>query len=266
MKNMGILGVLLLIAGVVLFFVERFHRGRATSLKAARSVTVAELQSLSTAIASEIGGGNWRDYIKLTGMIRCERPLISELKQEPCVHYQMSVTREYEETVTKQDSQGKTYKDTERGSESVSSNKRSVPFFLEDSTGRIEVNPDEANIDTVKILDDFRPEQEAGGMISYGGFSLVLSNSGGNRRTLGYRYREAILPVGQRAVVVGMMSDHSGSLIIQKPTHSERQFIISLKDEENLTKSAESNAKASFYSMVACFGLGALLLVIALLT
>jgi hypothetical protein len=110
MKNMGILGVLLLIAGVVLFFVERFHRGRATSLKAARSVTVAELQSLSTAIASEIGGGNWRDYIKLTGMIRCERPLISELKQEPCVHYQMSVTREYEETVTKQDSQAKLIK------------------------------------------------------------------------------------------------------------------------------------------------------------
>ena len=260
-----VVGIILLMVGVVLFFVERSHRGRATSLQAARSVTVAELQSIATEIAGEIGGGNWRDYIKLNGFIRCDQPLLSELKQEPCVHYQMSVTREYEETITRKDAKGKPYQETDRGSESVSRNQRSIPFYLEDRTGRIEVNPDGAQLDTVKILDDFRPDEAAGGMIAYGGFSLVLGNSSDHRRTLGYRYRESILPVDQRAVVVGMMSDRSGSLKVQKPTGSDQQFIISLKDEETLVKNAAGNAKTAFYSMIGCFTLGVILLVIALL-
>lgn len=198
----------------ILFFGQRRQRQRVRSLQLAHEVTVAELQQLAADIASEIGGGNWRDYIKLNGVIRYDHPLVSELKQALCVHYQMSVTREYEETVSKEDCEGKTVRETQRGSATVASNRRSVPFYLEDATGRIEVDPDGSNPDTIKALEDFRPE-EAGGMIAYGQFSRVVESSSGDRRTLGYRYREAILPVDQQAIVVGMLSDRGGRLILQ---------------------------------------------------
>ena len=175
------------------------------------------------------------------------------------------MTREYEETVTKQDSQGRSYRDTQRGSETIASTVRSVSFYLEDSTGRIEVNPDGAQIETVKVLNEFRQGQAAGGMISYGGFSLVMGSQTSNRRTLGYRYSESILPVDQRVFILGMMSDSSGSLILQKPIKSQHPFIISLKDEETLTADAGNSAKTAFYGMLGCLTMGIVLLVIGLL-
>jgi hypothetical protein len=263
MDTVWVLGILLLIVGTILFFVQRAQRQRAFSLKSARSVTVAELQQLASDIASEIGGGHWRDYIKLNGMIRCDRPLTSELKQEPCVYYKMSVSREYEETVTKRDRHGNPVKETNRGSETISSNQRSVAFYLEDATGRIEVNPEGAQLDSIKALEDFQPEG-AGRMIAYGGFSLVVGAPDSHRRTLGYRYRESILSINQRVLVVGMFSDHGGYLRIQKPTDSANTFLVSLKDEETLTKAADNGAQSALYGMIACLGLGALLVLFAL--
>ena len=144
-----VLGILLLIIGVILFFVQRYQRQKSMSIRLARSGSVAELQHLSKEIGAEIGPGNWREYVKLTGQIRCDRPLTAELTQEPCVYYTMRVTREYEETVRKQDNEGKSYQETQRGSDTVSSNERSIPFNLTDATGQINVNPDGAAFDTV---------------------------------------------------------------------------------------------------------------------
>jgi hypothetical protein len=114
------------------------------------------------------------------------------------------------------------------------------------------------------LLNDFRPDPAVGGMITYGKFSLLLGNTGGQRRTLGYRYSESILPVDRRALVVGLISDSSGSLILQKPTQAQQQFIISLQDDETLAKSADNNAKLAFYSMLVCVGLGLLFVVLGL--
>ena len=261
-----VLGVILLISGGGLFFVQKRQRGKALSLRTARAVTVAEVQRLAGEIAGEIGGGSWQDYVKLTGTIRCDRPLTSELKQETCVHYRMQVNREYEETVTKRDSEGNTQRETRRGSETVSSNQRSVPFHLADQTGQIEVNPDGAAIETVKILDEFRQEQAAAGMISFGGFSLNLGSSQGNRRrTLGYRYTESILPTDRQVLVVAMVSDQTGHLVLQKPVQPQHQFIISLKTEAELARVTQRNTQLSFYGMIGCLALGILLVLIGVL-
>ncbi|MDX2216207.1 MAG: E3 ubiquitin ligase family protein [Oculatellaceae cyanobacterium bins.114] len=264
--EMGFLiaGVVLIIVGVVLFFVQKNQKNKAFCLRTARAVTTTELSQMSKAIAQEMGGGNWRDYVKLSGVIQCDRPLTSELKQQSCVYYKMEVRREYEETVTKQDSEGKSYRDTQRGSEVISSNQQSIPFTIRDEVGAIEVNPDGANIETVKILDEFRPEQAVGGLLSFGGFSLAVNSSFGSRRTLGYRYSESILPLYRKVLVLGMVSD-SGGLVIQKPSVSDQQFIISLKTDEELTKAADRNAQGALYGMVGCIGVGAVLVVIGLI-
>ncbi|MBF2090766.1 MAG: E3 ubiquitin ligase family protein [Synechococcales cyanobacterium K44_A2020_017] len=263
---MHIVGFILIVVGISLFFVQRHQKQRAFSLKSARPTTVAELQQTAGAIAAEIGGGSWRDYVKVVGQISCDRPLVSELKQETCVHYKMTVTREYEETVTSRDKDGKTTRSTRRSSETVSSNQQSVPFWLEDATGRIEVNPQGAAIETIKVLDEFRQGEQAGNRLTFGQFSVNLSAGGSGRRTLGYRYKEQILPLGRRALVLATVSDGVGSLVLQKPLDGSKSYLISLKTDEELTQSAEKTAQAMFYGMVGCTVLGVILVLVGLVT
>jgi hypothetical protein len=256
-------GLMFIAIGVVLFFIQRNERRKAFSIRSAELMTTADLRHLSSEIAREIGGGSWRDYVKVSGVIECDRPLISELRQEPCVYYTMTVKREYEETVTEKDSSGRTRTETRRGSEVVASNQQSTPFWLRDSHGAIEVNPDRAIIETVKVLDEFRPDQATDGMISFGQYRRQMGFPD-HRRTIGYRYTESVLPLHRRIFVLGAVSDSGQQLTLLKPTEAGKQFIISLKSEEELTQTAERSAQTGSYAMIACWAIGVVLLVIGI--
>lgn len=260
---MKIVGLLFLIIGLIGFFVQLEQRKKALSLKSARFTTTAELKETSSAIATEIGSGNWRDYVKLWGKIITNEPIKSDLKGELCVYYNMKVTHEYEETVRKTNSEGKTIYVTEKRSETISQQERSIPFLMEDQQGQIKVNPDGANLPTIKVLDEFQPGNAIGNHISYNNFSLVLKGNDptGQRRTLGYRYTESILPLGQNILVAGTASDETGELTIVKPINSDQKFIIALKSNEATTAEAENNAKIAFNVMIICDVIGVLLLI-----
>jgi hypothetical protein len=261
---MAIFGGILLVVGIILFFVQKNYSTKLNSIRMATPSTVAELHQIASSIAGEIGSGNLREYVKVSGLIRCDSPLISELKQEPCVHYAMRVVREYEEQVTSTDSDGKSRTETRRSSETISSNSQSIPFILQDRSGELMVNPDGGNIDTVQILNDFRQEN-SGGSITFGGFSLAINSLGGGRRTLGYRYTESILPCDRQVLIIGTAADDGGQVTLRKPLQSDKKFIISLKSEEDLAKSTANAAKGFLYGEIACFAIGAILLIIGLI-
>jgi len=262
---MAIFGAILLIIGVVLFFVQRNYSTKLRSIQSAIPATVAELQKIASEIAAEIGSGNLREYVKVRGLIRSDRPLLSELKQQPCVHYTMRVVREYEEKTQTKDSEGRTKIETRKSSETVSNNSRSIPFLLEDRSGQILVNPDGGNIDTEQILDEFRHGDSTS--ISFGGFTMSFGNSFGvgDRRTLGYRYTESILPCDREVLVIGTAADDGGNVTLRKPIQSDKKFIISLKSEEALAKSTANAAKGFFYGMVGCLAIGSVLLILGLI-
>ncbi|OIP75954.1 MAG: E3 ubiquitin ligase [Oscillatoriales cyanobacterium CG2_30_44_21] len=262
---MAIFGGILIVIGIVLFFVYRNYSTKLKSIRLATASTTAELNNIANEIAGEIGGGNLREYVKVRGLIRCDRPIISELTQAPCVHYQMSVVREYEEQKRETESDGKTVTKTVRGSENISSNSQSVPFMLQDCTGEVMVNPDGGNIETVSVLNEFRREN-SGGSISFGGFTLNVSSDFGGRRTLGYRYTESILPCDREVLVIGTAADNRNQVTICKPIQSDKKFIISLKSEEELAKSTSNAAQGFFYGAIACSVIGIVLLVIGLLS
>ena len=264
---MVIIGCILIIIGGILFFVQKNQKTRAFSIKSARSATAAELIATAREIAQEIGGGNWRDYVKVRGAVQSDHPLMSDLKQTPCVYYTTKVVREYEETVTEKDANGNSVQKTQRGSETVSSNQQSCPFQLLDATGQITVNLDDAAIETVSVLNQFQPGEAPGGMLSFGQFSLALNSfqSHSPRRTLGYRYTESVLPIDRNVLVVGMVSDSAGAPEICKPLEKGQKFIVSLKSDEELTVAAERGAKNAFYGMVACLGIGGILVLVGLL-
>lgn len=235
---MTIIGILFLMISAVLFFTRRNQQQKLFSIKRARAVTAAELAETAGAVADEIGGGNWRDYVKLWGQITTDEPLLSEHRQKPCVHFVSTVTREYEE----KNEEG----ELERKTEQVSHNRQFTQFWLKDDTGSILVNPDGAAIDTVEVMDEFHDER--------------------SRSTLGYRYRESVLPVGQSVLVVGAVSDGTGQLVLGKPLQPDHKYLISLKDEEMLSTTTSRNAQNTQMAMFVCLGLGAVLLIWGLLS
>ncbi|MEM9815766.1 MAG: E3 ubiquitin ligase family protein [Cyanobacteria bacterium P01_D01_bin.6] len=235
---MKVIGIILLVMSAVLFFTRRNQQQKLFSIKRARSVTVSELTDTAGAVADEIGGGNWRDYVKLWGQVATDEPLRSEHKQESCVHYVSTVTREYEEKTE----DGK----LERKAEQVSCHRRFTQFWLKDDTGSILINPDGAAIDTVAIMDEFRQERSGS--------------------TLGYRYAESVLPLGQAVLVVGAVSDATGQVVIGQPVQADHRYLISLKDEELLATATSRNAQNTGIAMFICLGLGTALLIWGLIS
>ncbi|PSN07043.1 E3 ubiquitin ligase [filamentous cyanobacterium CCT1] len=264
---MAIAGIIFIVAGAVLWWVQNRQQRRCNQLKLARASKSADLEAMATAVSKEIGGGDWRDYVWLRGTPQTSTPLTSEFKQVPCVSYTSTVVREYEETVREKDSNGNVTTRTQRGSETVSQHQQRIPFDLMDDAGQVRVDPEGANIESVEVLNDFQPGTPAGGMLSYGPFSLVLGGDGGggSRRTLGYRYKETVLPLDRPVLVVGTASDSTGNVAIEKPTQPDQPYIITLKSHEALTKSVGQSAQIAFWSMVGCFGLGVVLLLAALI-
>ncbi|MDR7897115.1 MULTISPECIES: E3 ubiquitin ligase family protein [unclassified Thermosynechococcus] len=262
---MGIFGGLLLIAAIALFFVQRHYRLKLRSLKLATPSTTADLHQLQQQVAQEIGGGNLREYVKVSGQIVVDQPLISELKQVPCVHYRMCVSREYEEQVRETDSEGRTRWRTERRSDTISSNSQTIPFRVRDRYGEIEVDPRGADMETVQVLDEFRPANNTA-RFGFGSFQVnVGSLTFGSGNTIGYRYQEWITPVDRQVLVVGTASDQTGTLRIERPTVKGQKFFVSLKSEDSLSQDTSNAVLYSTIGAAACGGLGILLILVGLL-
>ena len=107
-------------------------------------------------------------------------------------------------------------------------------------------NPDGAAIDTVVIMDEFRQERSGS--------------------TLGYRYAESVLPLGQAVLVVGAVSDATGQVVIGQPVQADHRYLISLKDEELLATATSRNAQNTGIAMFICLGLGTALLIWGLIS
>ena len=261
---MTVFGGILVFIGIILFFIWRSQRNRLASIRSARLSTVADIQQIANAVAQEIGPGSWREYVKLQGKVQCNQPLLSQIQQTECVHYQTSVIREYEEVTTQRDDQGNTTQETQRKSETVASNTQSIPFQILDSTGQITVDPSGAEIETVQILEEFQPDtQQSGSRLSYGNVSFNL-NTPNVGRTIGYRYKESILPIDRDVLILGMATDTTQNLTIRKPSDPAQKFILSLKIEEELARAASRGTKQAFYGMVICLTVGVILILIGL--
>lgn len=267
---MAIVGSILLIISLILFFVRASKLKKIACIRSARSSTTRDIQEIAATVAQDIGAGSWQDYVKVYGKIACDNPLHSEEKKVACAYYKTKITREYEEVTTRKNDQGKTVTETEKHSETISEITRAQPFHIVDASGKIAIQPENAKIETVEVLSEFRPESQHSSKISIGGFSLSTHHHSTNHhstekgRTLGYKYEESILPLGREALVIGMATDATSQLTIRKPTDSKQQFIISLKAEGELSHEISRHAQQVFYAMLGCLGTGTALVAVGL--
>ncbi len=254
-----IIGVLMVLAGAGLYFGSQGQKRKLGEIKGTETSTAAALAELASSVAKEIGAGSFNQIAEVKGTIECDNPLESELSQTSCVHYSMKVTREYEETYWETDDKGNRQQKTRRGSETVADNTRNVAFFVRDSTGRIEVDPSGAKLDTEKVFSEFRPGENQAGGLRFGRYSFnpaTFAALAGGRRTLGYRFEESALPLGRPVYVLGEAVDKDGRLRMHKPDQKGASFIISLKSEEQLVKGAQSVAKGMLIAAIVVAVLG----------
>jgi len=251
-----VIGVLFVGGAAGLFVARSFALGKVKQLRGATMRSVAELREMAAAIASEMGPGSYNELVEVKGQVRCDQPLTSELAQQPCVHYRYTVTQEYEEIRIETDDEGNQEQRRNRSSESMASMKRSCPFQIQDQTGAIDVLPDGADISEEQVLSRYEPENnlmaQGGAMIQFGGFSMQLGSHmmggqmgghmGGQRRVLGYRLNEWVLPVGRPGFVIGEATDGEGHLCVRKPSQKGMKFIIATGSKEALVQATEKKA------------------------
>ncbi|MBN1525541.1 MAG: E3 ubiquitin ligase family protein [Spirochaetales bacterium] len=237
-----VIGGILVAAGIGLVFARISQGNKLMQIKGTQTVQTKELQELCADVAKEIGAGSFNQLAEVKGKSTCQTPLTSELAKAACVYFSMRVSREYEETYWDTDSNGHRVQRTRRGSDTVANNTREIPFYIQDDTGTVRVNPERASFVAEKVFSHFEPGEVSGPSLSFGGLTIALSGLGGSAatRTLGYRYEEDIIPIGRDLYVLGEASDSGGELAIQKPTDKKQKFIISVKSEEELVRSATS--------------------------
>ena len=249
------LGIGLVVAGIVLVYLSRRSADKVHYMKATETRTVKDLVSLIEELRAELGGGatGYTEYAELKGKVACDEPLIGELSEKQAAISHTRVIREYEERTETRDNEGNVTTRWTRRSETISDNRREATFYLEDETGRIEIAPKGSGLDLEKVVERFEQptavEQLGSGSfgLSLGSFALSLASpySGSDRRTLGYRFIEEILPLGCNFYALGEVSDSEDGLRVRKPQDDEkkRPYLLSMKSESELVRSAETAAK-----------------------
>jgi hypothetical protein len=209
--------VIFLAAGIALLYFRNKNKQKA-----------ALMGQTETSGASDVSGLAPGTLVEVTGTLRCEEPLSSEMAGEKCAYYSSKVIREYMERDYDDDDVG-----SDRRSEVVAHNEQFAPFDVEDSTGTVAVNAEGAEMDAKQVVNRFeRNTGSEGPSISLGGTTIHL---GGGERTLGYRYTETILPVDAPVYVLGTVQQGGG---IGTPSgDEEHRFVVSHRSEEALGQS-----------------------------
>ena len=241
-----IIGVAMIAGGVGLYFSRQASLNKAMDIKYYETSKISEVVSIYDDIKGEIGGGNYNGTIvELKGTGSTNNPLTAEFSKKPALYYEATVVREYEVTEQEKDSDGNYRTVTKRKSETVSSNKLGTPFYLDDGSGKqILIDIEGADLDLINSFDRFEQNAPAGFSLS----SLLSSGS----KTLGYRYKEKMLPVGAKLYILGEASDRRGELAVIKPQEKGKKFIVSTKSEEEILKSTEG---AAMWKMVGAIAL-----------
>jgi hypothetical protein len=248
---MWIVGIVFLVAALVFFLIRRSQASKLAQVMAAETLTCAGVERFCKDQGQPVGP-SVSTQIAVQGTIEVRTPLKAELSGQDCVCFKTRVEREYEEERWENAPNEKSGRrlTTHRGSETVASNERLEPFYVRDTSGRILVDPQGADVDWVQSVDRFEHGEPQAGLQLLSG--LILGTAGvavGGRKTLGYRYHEWVLPAGRSAYVLGGATLRGGEPCIQASGQPGKRFIVSTKSGEQIAAGAR---RAMLWLGIAC--------------
>ena len=235
-----IIGIVLAAIGGFLLYNRRFALDKAMNVRYHETTQIRDELEIYKSVEAGVGKGNYSGkMVEFKGICLAKNPLEAEHSGTPCVYYTASVSRKYETTEKERDSEGNYRTVTRTHTQTLSSNTRSIKFYLNDGSGDdIMVDLEGASIGAVKTVDRFEYEAPRG--FDIGGF---LAGS----RTLGFQYTESCIPIKSQLYVLGELSDRRGEISVVKPSKAGENFIVSTKSEEQIVADAHSSASWQFY-------------------
>ncbi|WP_024803152.1 E3 ubiquitin ligase family protein [Nocardia sp. BMG51109] len=250
------------VAGFGLYQLSRL-RGKLIAMIGAEELSIPELEQFRQ-VSDELGArGGFRKTSEVSGAAHPhpDGPLVAELSQTECVWYRYRVDRHYEDIEHRN---GR--RTSRRRSEKVAEQNSWQGFALIDGQGRtLGVDPNGTAPDgAVQTVNRFEPHRgEDSGNQLLGMLSQVLT--GGGDTTIGYEYKEWIIPLGHRLYILGEVHDRIGPLVIGKPERGGH-FIISTRTEGELREEATKHHKLWVAGVIAAAVLAAATLIGGIVT
>ncbi len=239
-----VIGALIAALGAYLAVVQKKKtESKVTELKFMKAVSLPELAANLENLSSEGLAEGYRDIVETNGKADADGEVRAPYSSQVCAYYEASVTREYEKEEVTRDKDGNTQRRRVRASEQVSSQKSPSPLYLKDGEIRVALDLDGADLQLKDGTDRFEPYDDKK---TYSFFGVRFSAPSGVR-TLGFRYKERIIPLGHPLYVVGEFRTSAGELHIGRPSEKGKPFIISVKTEDEVTAGEQGKAKMFLY-------------------
>ncbi len=182
---------------------------------------MALMAATETSNARDVAGKAPGTLVELKGNIRAPAPLTSEFAEKPCVWYRALTEREVERRETGSDGKVETKREYETETDVV---KAADGVAVADATGSVPIVFEGASVEGEQV----HRRTESAGI----GQSLVSGLLGGG--TLGYRYTEWV--IAPDAPVYVLATALAGGAV-GKSTGKKQPFVVSIKSEEERTKS-----------------------------
>lgn len=182
--------------------------------------------------------------VEVAGTLRVRQPLTAEFSGQPCAYFKCEIERE--EVYYERDSQGRQERRTR--TTTVYSNVKYGQCLVEDSTGRVGINFEGADVDAAQTVNEPCPppgQMQMSGVI--GGVLSALANSSST-----YQRKESLLAPDIPVFVLGEVQQ--GGLIGKPAKGSHNKlFVISHKSKEERTTSLTKTARWLLIFIILCF-------------
>ena len=188
--------------------------------------------------------GAYGQSCEVTGVIECDASLSGPLSGQACVAYSHMLTWEEWGKPGLFDKRSGTSDLVYRTGGTEFDDRRAPTFWVRDASGRVLVDPINAELDLQEIDSNYE---------------VVTSGYGNSERRT--RREEKGLPLGQPVYVLGYLGERQGQPIIQRHlADSSKKFLISYRSEQALTRANRLRA-ALFYFVAGISGSAGVLLI-----
>jgi hypothetical protein len=242
---MTTLNIIILCAGALLLLVAAFCvtaalRGEDRLLAILDTPTSSALDIQ----AIHRNNGAYGQACEVAGVVECDASLSGPLSEQACVAYSHMLTWEEWGKPGLFDKRSGTSDLVYRSGGTEFDDRRAPTFWVRDASGRVLVDPINAELDLQEI--DAR-------------YEVVTSGYGDSERRT--RREEKGLPLGQPVYVLGYLGERQGQPVIQRHVGDpSKKFLISYRSEQALTRANRLRA-AVFYFVAGISGSAGVLLI-----
>jgi hypothetical protein len=231
-------GGVLLLGAVICLLVATRGEGKLLAIQDAPTTSAQDI------LAIHRRNGAYGQACEVSGVIECDASLSAPLSGQACVAYSHTLMWEEWGKPTMYGRQSGMGELVYRSGGTEFDDRRASTFWVRDASGRVLVDPINAELDLQEI--DQR-------------YEVVTSSFGGSERRT--RREERGLLLGRQVYVLGYLGERQGQPVLQRhPSDASRKFLISYRSEQELSRANRAQAAIYYFAAGISGSLGVVLI------